>query len=203
MAFAAPRSAALLFRQRTGEGNRILLLNPARAAAPARRRARVVCCAPAPASAAATPVANAKADMGAASQNADATLTASKPLEPPPAELRGRGSDMATRYDPSAIEGLIYSWWERGGTFLPNSGVRADSADRPPFVICMPPPNVTGDLHMGHAMFVAVEDILTRHARMQGRPTLYLPGKDHAGIATQLVVAKRLAAEGIDYLDLP
>ncbi len=68
--------------------------------------------------------------------------------------------------------------------------------------MCMPPPNVTGDLHMGHAMFVAVEDILARHARMCGRPTLYLPGKDHAGIATQLVVAKRLAEEGIDYREL-
>lgn len=202
MAFAAPRSAALLFRHRVGGERRILFLNPTRVAVPPRRRARVVCCVPAPAAAA--PVsANAKTEMGADPQSSDAALTAFKSLESPPAELRGKGSDMTTRYDPSAIEGLIYSWWESGGYFAPNSGVRAANDDLPPFVVCMPPPNVTGDLHMGHAMFVAVEDILARHARMLGRPTLYLPGKDHAGIATQLVVAKRLAAEGVDYRELP
>lgn len=120
-------------------------------------------------------------------------------LEGAPAELRGSSADMATRYEAAAIEKVIYEWWERGGYFAPSPATADGDADKPPFVVCMPPPNVTGDLHMGHAMFVAVEDILARHARMQGRPTLYLPGKDHAGIATQLVVAKMLAKEGVDY----
>ncbi|CAM8976123.1 unnamed protein product [Rhodiola kirilowii] len=71
-----------------------------------------------------------------------------------------------------------------------------------PFVIPMPPPNVTGSLHMGHAMFVTLEDIMARYHRMQGRPTLWLPGTDHAGIATQLVVEKMLASEGIKRKDM-
>lgn len=61
-----------------------------------------------------------------------------------------------------------------------------DDATGEPFSMAMPPPNVTGKLHMGHAMFVALQDIMTRFARMQGRPTLWLPGSDHAGIATQV-----------------
>jgi len=69
-------------------------------------------------------------------------------------------------------------------------------------VIPMPPPNVTGSLHMGHAMFVTLEDIMVRYNRMNGRPTLWLPGTDHAGIATQLVVEKMLASEGIKRVDL-
>ena len=67
---------------------------------------------------------------------------------------------------------------------------------RPPYVIPMPPPNVTGRLHMGHAIFVALQDVLARFHRMRGRPTLWTPGTDHAGIATQLQVEKALAAEG-------
>lgn len=113
---------------------------------------------------------------------------------PVPPVLRGSAQDMSTRYDPQALESAIYDWWEAAGYFKP-----APENGKTPFVMCMPPPNVTGDLHMGHAMFVAVEDILARHARMCGRPTLYLPGMDHAGIATQLVVAKQLAKEGVDY----
>ena len=116
--------------------------------------------------------------------------------------LRGAAGAMATRYDPAELETLIYEWWESGGYFAPDSATRTEEKDNP-FVICMPPPNVTGNLHMGHAMIVAVEDIMIRYTRMQGRPTLWLPGKDHAGIATQLVVAKQLAKEGIDYKSLP
>ncbi|CAA6658462.1 unnamed protein product [Spirodela intermedia] len=71
-----------------------------------------------------------------------------------------------------------------------------------PFVIPMPPPNVTGSLHMGHAMFVTLEDIMARYARMKGQPTLWLPGTDHAGIATQLVVERMLASEGINRVDM-
>ncbi|PNT77025.1 hypothetical protein BRADI_1g56890v3 [Brachypodium distachyon] len=87
--------------------------------------------------------------------------------------------------------------WESQGFFKPNVDRGGD-----PFVIPMPPPNVTGSLHMGHAMFVTLEDIMIRYFRMKGRPTLWLPGTDHAGIATQLVVEKMLAAEGVKRTDL-
>ena len=69
--------------------------------------------------------------------------------------------------------------------------------DRTPFVVIMPPPNVTGELHIGHALFVAVQDIMTRWHRMLGDPSLWLPGADHAGIAGQWVVEKLLAEEGL------
>ncbi|KAG0496170.1 hypothetical protein HPP92_000861, partial [Vanilla planifolia] len=91
-----------------------------------------------------------------------------------------------------ASEERIYNWWESQGLFKPNFDRGID-----PFVVPMPPPNVTGSLHMGHAMFVTLEDIMIRYFRMKGRPTLWLPGTDHAGIATQLVVEKMLASEGI------
>ncbi|PNT77024.1 hypothetical protein BRADI_1g56890v3 [Brachypodium distachyon] len=94
-------------------------------------------------------------------------------------------------------EERIYKWWESQGFFKPNVDRGGD-----PFVIPMPPPNVTGSLHMGHAMFVTLEDIMIRYFRMKGRPTLWLPGTDHAGIATQLVVEKMLAAEGVKRTDL-
>ncbi|KAJ6851906.1 valine--tRNA ligase, chloroplastic/mitochondrial 2 isoform X1 [Iris pallida] len=94
-------------------------------------------------------------------------------------------------------EERIYNWWESQGYFKPRFDRGGD-----PFVIPMPPPNVTGFLHMGHAMFVTLEDIMVRYFRMKGRPTLWLPGTDHAGIATQLVVEKMLAAEGIKRTDL-
>ena len=98
---------------------------------------------------------------------------------------------MPPRYDPQAVETDLYEWWEKAGLFKP-----CPPNGEKPFVICMPPPNVTGVLHMGHAMFATLEDILTRYHRMLGRPTLWLPGTDHAGIATQLVVEKQLALEG-------
>ncbi|KAL2645155.1 hypothetical protein R1flu_012742 [Riccia fluitans] len=94
-------------------------------------------------------------------------------------------------------EERLYNWWESQGYFKPDS-----NQDGEPFVISMPPPNVTGALHMGHAMFVTLQDVMTRHYRMRGRPTLWLPGTDHAGIATQLVVEKLLASEGVKRADL-
>ncbi|KAG9439211.1 hypothetical protein H6P81_019376 [Aristolochia fimbriata] len=94
-------------------------------------------------------------------------------------------------------EERIYKWWESQGYFKPSFDRGGD-----PFVISMPPPNVTGSLHMGHAMFVTLEDIMVRYSRMRGRPTLWLPGTDHAGIATQMVVEKMLASEGIKRTDL-
>ena len=108
-----------------------------------------------------------------------------------------RPDELAKTYDPSEVESKWYDWWDSRGYFAPH----IDPA-REPFVIIMPPPNVTGELHMGHALFVAVEDILTRWHRMRGEPTLWLPGADHAGIAGQWVVERELAAEGLTRHDL-
>ncbi|KAJ6370927.1 hypothetical protein OIU77_001439 [Salix suchowensis] len=104
--------------------------------------------------------------------------------------------ENAKSFDFSSEE-RIYNWWESQGFFKPTFDRGGD-----PFVVSMPPPNVTGSLHMGHAMFVALEDIMVRYNRMKGRPTLWLPGTDHAGIATQLVVEKMLASEGIKRTDM-
>ncbi|MBF6600845.1 MAG: valine--tRNA ligase [Dehalococcoidia bacterium] len=100
---------------------------------------------------------------------------------------------MAKAYDPRATEDRVYRFWERRGYFKP----RRPEGAGPPFSIVMPPPNVTGELHVGHALTDAVEDILVRWHRMLGDPTLWLPGVDHAGIATQNVVEKELAKEGL------
>ncbi len=94
---------------------------------------------------------------------------------------------LAKIYNFTEVEQRIYAWWESQGYF----GVEI-RPDEEPYVISMPPPNVTGELHQGHALFVAFEDLMTRYARMRGYPTLWLPGSDHAGIATQLQVEKHL-----------
>jgi valyl-tRNA synthetase len=90
------------------------------------------------------------------------------------------------------LESSIYKWWEEQGYFQP-----APDNGKKPYVVPMPPPNVTGYLHMGHAMFVALQDIMARFHRMRGEPTLWLPGTDHAGIATQLLVERQLKLEGL------
>jgi len=100
---------------------------------------------------------------------------------------------MPRAYEPGKVEQKWYRLWLDRGYFKP----RIDP-DKKPFVIIMPPPNVTGELHLGHALTATLEDILTRWHRMMGEPTLWLPGVDHAGIAAQVVVEKMLAAEGID-----
>ena len=100
-------------------------------------------------------------------------------------------ADMPKAYEPAAVEEKWYRHWLDRGYFKP----REDS-DKEPFVVIMPPPNVTGELHIGHAVPATIEDILTRWHRMLGEPTLWLPGVDHAGIAAQVVVEKALAAEG-------
>lgn len=102
-----------------------------------------------------------------------------------------------TAYDPQAIEARWYPYWEENGFF------RAQRTDgKKPHVIMMPPPNVTGRLHMGHALQDTVQDALTRLRRMQGQEALWMPGMDHAGIATQNVVEKHLAQEGKTRHDL-
>ena len=106
-------------------------------------------------------------------------------------------SEIPKAYEPAAHETDIYKMWSDGGFFAPDT-----SSDKPPFVIVMPPPNVTGALHMGHALTTALEDLMTRWHRMQGEPTLFLPGADHAGIATQVVVERELKKEGTTRHDL-
>ena len=106
------------------------------------------------------------------------------------------GPGLAKAYNPSAVEGEVYERWLAADVFAPDgAGSRAD-ASKAPFVIIQPPPNVTGSLHLGHAQRSAVEDLMTRHARMQGRPALFLPGLDHASIAAQFVLDRIIAAEG-------
>lgn len=101
-------------------------------------------------------------------------------------------------YTPSQFESEIYRWWETAGCFKPDAKQKPpeDGTQKKPYVLPMPPPNVTGRLHMGHAIFVALQDVLARFHRMRGRPVLWLPGTDHAGIATQLQVEKLLISEG-------
>ncbi len=106
--------------------------------------------------------------------------------------------EMPKTYDPSASERRIYEWWEQSGFFKPESA----PADAAPFVISIPPPNITGELHLGHAMFVSLEDLMIRYKRMRGYAALWVPGYDHAGIATQLQVEKMLAKEGLRRQDI-
>jgi valyl-tRNA synthetase len=108
-----------------------------------------------------------------------------------------RKDEMAKAYDPSKVEGPLYQMWLEGGYFR----ARID-ASKEPFCIIMPPPNVTGELHLGHALTATIEDCLIRWHRMRGDATLWLPGVDHAGIATQNVVEKQLAKEGLSRHDL-
>jgi len=107
--------------------------------------------------------------------------------------------ELPKTYDFQATEQRIYSWWEKSGYFRPVNDPKDPgfSPSRKPYVISIPPPNVTGELHLGHAMFVSVEDLMIRYHRMKGIPTLWVPGSDHAGIATQLQVEKLLAKEGL------
>ena len=100
-------------------------------------------------------------------------------------------------YDPKEVESSIYEMWEKGGYFHAEK-----SADKKPFTIVMPPPNVTGQLHMGHAMDATLQDTLIRFKRMQGYNALWIPGVDHAGIATQIKVEEELRKEGVTRYDL-
>jgi len=100
-------------------------------------------------------------------------------------------SSMPTAYDPADVEQRVYESWLSNGYFTP-----VIKEGQEPFTVIMPPPNVTGELHLGHALEKAIEDALVRWRRMTGVPTLWLPGTDHAGIATQWVVEQQLAAQG-------
>ena len=109
----------------------------------------------------------------------------------PHAVLQYRGKN----FDPSAVETFLYDWWESSGFFTPPPPQPGET----PFVMMLPLPNVTGDLHLGHALgFGGYEDLMARWHRMRGEPTLWLPGSDHAGIIAQIVVEKELAKEAGD-----
>ncbi|CAH2314327.1 valine--tRNA ligase [Pelobates cultripes] len=104
---------------------------------------------------------------------------------------------MPDSYSPQYVEAAWYSWWEKEGFFKPEYGRSSISEPSPKgtFMMCIPPPNVTGSLHLGHALTNAIQDSLTRWHRMRGELTLWNPGCDHAGIATQVVVEKKLWRE--------
>jgi len=106
--------------------------------------------------------------------------------------------ELPKAYDFKDTEARIYEMWVKGGYFKPHNDPNKPDFDPnvEPFVISIPPPNVTGELHLGHAMFVSMEDLMIRYHRMKGYSTLWVPGSDHAGIATQLQVERMLRNEG-------
>ena len=105
--------------------------------------------------------------------------------------------DIPPRYNPKDYEESIYSKWEKSGFFH-----QAPVLSKKPFTIVIPPPNVTGILHMGHALNNTLQDILIRWKRMQGFASLWVPGTDHAGIATQNVVERSLKEKGVTRQEL-
>ncbi len=105
-------------------------------------------------------------------------------------------SELSKTYNPSEVENEIYRRWEASGYFNPDRLPGAKK--RKPFVISMPPPNITGELHLGHALGMTIQDVLIRYHRMNGRAALWLPGTDHAAIATQVLVERDLRQQGID-----
>ena len=95
--------------------------------------------------------------------------------------------NLAKTYNPKDFEDRIYAQWEEGGSFKAEV-----NPDKKPFTIVMPPPNITGQLHMGHALDQTLQDVLTRWKRLQGYSSLWLPGSDHASIATEVKVVQKL-----------
>ncbi|HEY59319.1 MAG TPA: valine--tRNA ligase [Anaerolineae bacterium] len=111
---------------------------------------------------------------------------------------------LSKAYDFKNTEQRIYQFWEKNGYFKPSNDPKKPDFDprKSPFVISIPPPNVTGYLHLGHAIFVSLQDLMIRYKRMKGIPALWVPGSDHAGIATQLQVEKALEKEGLSRDDI-
>ena len=106
--------------------------------------------------------------------------------------MKTNKAPLADRYHPQDVEDTIYKWWEKSGYFKAE-----DKSTKPPFSIILPPPNVTGFLHLGHALDHTIQDLLIRWKRMSGYNTMWLPGTDHAGIATQSVVEKELKKSNV------
>ena len=113
-------------------------------------------------------------------------------------EARRARLEATTRWDPAAVEGRVFERWLEGGWFHPDPEREAEES----YSIAIPPPNVTGALHMGHALNGSIQDALIRLHRMRGIPTRWILGTDHAGIGTQAVVEKELAAQGTSRLEL-
>ncbi|KAL5972219.1 Valine--tRNA ligase [Taenia solium] len=118
-------------------------------------------------------------------------------IDAPRADISGKkdvSGKMPESYSPQYVEALWYDWWEKSGFFTPEYWASRESKEGPrkQFVIVIPPPNVTGNLHLGHALTNAIEDTIVRWHRMRGEITVWVPGCDHAGIATQVVVEKKL-----------
>ena len=111
---------------------------------------------------------------------------------------------LSKTYNFKNTEERIYQWWQKQGYFEPSNDPKKPGFDskKKPWVLTIPPPNITGELHLGHAMFVSMEDLMTRYNRMRGIPTLWVPGTDHASIATQLQVEKMLFEEGLSREDI-
>ncbi|MEZ4629041.1 MAG: class I tRNA ligase family protein, partial [Eubacteriales bacterium] len=105
--------------------------------------------------------------------------------------------EMEKTYDHAHVEGKLYKTWEERGYFhaRPNTG-------KPPYTIVIPPPNITGKLHMGHAIDETLQDVLIRYKRMSGYETLWMPGTDHASIATEVKIVEQMAKEGLTKKDL-
>ncbi|KAI1847381.1 hypothetical protein JX265_005560 [Neoarthrinium moseri] len=150
-----------------------------------------------------------KAKAAAAAQPAQAAAKPKKEKAPKPVEeplpeyvedtpvgekkrLKSLDDPQFKAYNPIAVESAWYEWWEKEGFFKPEFKPDGKVKDEGSFVIVIPPPNVTGALHMGHALGNSLQDVMIRWNRMHGKTTLWLPGCDHAGIATQSVVEKRL-----------
>ena len=105
--------------------------------------------------------------------------------------------NMEKTFNPTAVEDRLYKMWEDSGAFTPER-----VPGKKPFTVMMPPPNITGQLHMGHAMDEVPTDILIRYHRLKGDPTLWLPGTDHASIATEVKIVDALKKEGLTKKDL-
>lgn len=112
--------------------------------------------------------------------------------ETPVGDYKNIDSVFPETFQPKYVEAAWQAWWEKCGFYKPNLENAEEATYDDKFVMVIPPPNVTGSLHLGHALTCAIEDALTRWNRMQGKVTLWVPGTDHAGIATQSVVERRL-----------
>ncbi|XP_066437686.1 valine--tRNA ligase, mitochondrial isoform X2 [Eleutherodactylus coqui] len=120
-----------------------------------------------------------------------------------PGEKKDTSNPLPPAYSPRYVEAAWYLWWVKEGFFKPEYQSRLPHANPEVFSLCIPPPNVTGSLHLGHALTVAIEDALVRWRRMMGQKVLWVPGSDHAGIATQTVVEKSLHKDrGVSRHDL-
>jgi len=118
-------------------------------------------------------------------------------VQAPNEEKASLSEEMAGKYDPGDVEFHWDQWWRAKGHYKPQMNSKKEK-----FVMMIPPPNVTGSLHLGHALMAAIEDAITRYYRMKGKNCLWLPGTDHAGIATQTVVERMIARDGLTRHDL-